>query len=126
MLALKNENDFEFSDIENKLSYEYSAFVEYELSKDSEDLSLDDFRKIVNEFWKTNTFAEKIAVMYAQQKKKVMLIVPVRTSVDELLDIGFFLGEHKQVIQANGMLNILSVRTGIDTYDGSLHYGYPR
>ena len=34
------------------------------------------------------------------------------------------LGEHKQVIEANGMLNILSVRTGIDTYDGSLHYGY--
>ena len=126
MLALKNENDFEFSEIENESSYEFSVFVEYELSKDTEDLSLNYLRKIVDEFWKTNTFAEKIAVMYAQQKKKVMLIVPVRTSVDDLLEIGFFLGEHKQVIEANGMLNILSVKTGIDTYDGSLHYGFPR
>ena len=92
MLALKNENDFEFSEIENESSYEFSVFVEYELSKDTEDLSLNYLRKIVDEFWKTNTFAEKIAVMYAQQKKKVMLIVPVRTSVDDLLEIGFFLG----------------------------------
>ncbi len=126
MLAFKNEKDSEFSDFENKSNYEFSAFVENELSKDSEDLSIDDFRKIVDEFWKINTFAEKIAVMYAQQKKKVMLIVPVTTSVDCLLEIGFLLGVHKQVIKVNGMLDISSVRTGVDNYDGSLHYGFPR
>jgi hypothetical protein len=126
MLAFKNEKDSEFPDFENKSNYEFSAFVDYELSKVSEDLSIDDFRKIVDEFWKINTFAEKIAVMYAQQKKKVMFIVPVTTSVDYLLEIGFLLGVHKQVIKANGMLDILSVRTGVDNYDGSLHYFFPR